>query len=558
MRKSVAILTLLMMVGTGQAFAELPITPQEANAILGGTSAGAQLSNARDMMERARVAKQIQEDLTRKDAQLREERKVEEYKGEIVEFTVSKFDYEKSEVIPQEQLDALTAEYLNKSITINDLYQLVGKINNLYADGGYVTCKAFLPPQKVTGGVVKLLLVEGKTGNVTITNNKDTCASYVERRVKLPSGEIMNVNELNKRIMLFNGTNDAQLRVSLKAGEKPGTTDFEIVMYEPQKYNSTLFTDDAGNSTTGLYRIGYFWNVRSLTGVRDSLTLGTIWSRGSLAWNFLYDTPVSPSGTKISFGYSGNRTKIIDGDFESLDMRGRSNAFSFAVRQPWLVNETTRSEAGLEFNHQTSKTTYLGDVTWVDDKVRDASLYYSHTSYGNSHFFYQKHSYAIYGNYDSATSDANDVSSMHYYKLNTYYQKSYQHRQMIAGRFDFQKTWNDYLPGSRYFYIGGMNSVRGYKESYLGGETGYSMSLEYQVPISKDFKHNAFFFWDYGNVSGGSAFNNHVLQSLGLGIKSNWNKHIYSTLSVGFPLIRDLNEQKVSSMRIHYMLSGTF
>lgn len=548
MKKSAAILAILMACSVQTALAV---------DMSAGTDAGAQLSNTLDQLERARVARQIEEDLTRKSAKVKDERKVEEYKGEIVEFTVNKFEYEKSAVLPAEKISAITAEYLNKNITINDLYKLVGRINELYANGGYITCKAFLPPQKVTGGVVKLLFVEGKTGNVAVVNNKDTCASYITRRVKLPGGEIMNVNKLNKCIMLFNGTNDAQLRVSLKAGEKPGTTDFEIITYEPQKYNSTVFTDNAGNDSTGLYRIGYFWNVKSLTGVRDTLTLGTIWSQGTWAWNALYDTPISPSGTKISLGYSGNNTKVINGDLENMNVKGRSSAMNFAVRQPCIVNETTRSEAGVEFNYQTSNTSILG-TAWVDDRIKDVSPYYSHTSYGNSHFFYQKHTYALYGNFHSGISDRNDVSSMHYYKFNSFYQKSYQHRQLISGRFDFQKTWNDYLPSSRQLYIGGMNSVRGYKESYLSGDTGYSMAWEYQVPISKDYKHNAFCFWDYGNVSGESAFNNHILQSLGVGVKSNWNKHIYSTLSFAFPLIKDLNEQQASNTRIHYMVSGTF
>jgi len=296
-----------------------------------------------------------------------------------------------------------------------------------------------------------------------------------------------------------------------------------------------------------------------LTGNRDSLTMGGVYSKGSFMWSASYDTPISKSGTKLSFGYSGNATEIDDMKFyeSNVNTKGHSTAYTMALRQPWVVNETTRSEVGLEFAHQSSDTTISDSIKWIDDLVRDLNVYFSHTSYGKSHFFYQKHSYAAYGNYSSGMASNNDVSSMHYYKLNTYYQKAYQHRQAINIRLDAQKTWNDKLPSSREFFIGGMNSVRGYKESYVAGYSGYLISAEYQVPISKDFRHNAFVFHDYANVSD-DKYSDRVLQSVGVGIKSNWSKHIYSTLTAGFPLRRDLNKDHVSGVRINYMISGTF
>ena len=74
-------------------------------------------------------------------------------------------------------------------------------------------------------------------------------------------------------------------------------------------------------------------------------------------------------------------------------------------------------------------------------------------------------------------------------------------------------------PSSRQFYIGGAYSVRGYKESILSGDHGYALGVEYAVPIFNKQK-NAFCFWDYGAVYGDSSFDDHILTSVGLGIKS--------------------------------------
>ena len=103
-----------------------------------------------------------------------------------------------------------------------------------------------------------------------------------------------------------------------------------------------------------------------------------------------------------------------------------------------------------------------------------------------------------------------------------------------------------------------MYSVRGYKESLLGGDSGYSVGLEYSVPVTKDKKTNAFVFMDHGQVFGDSAFDSHVLTSCGLGVRSNITKHIGAVITLGVPLIKEINNTDVDSTRIHFMVSGQF
>ena len=552
--KKQALLALGIMLSMGMSSVALA----EDLPINSGELAGPQLNRTMEMLERARVAQQIEEDRARQSSKIVDERKEEKVEESQIQFKVTSVDYGKSEVLTDEQIQAITSEYLNKDITVNDLYQMLGKINNLYAEGGYVTCKAFLPPQKVTGGVIKILLVEGKTGKVSVVGNKTTATSYVTRRIELPSGQVENLNHLNDKLTYFNGTNDVQVRVMLEAGQEPGTTDFVLQVYEPQQLNHTIFTDNAGNYSSGTYRAGYFYNVKSLTGNRDSLTMGTIWAEGLKSFSAVYNIPVSPSGTQLSLAYSCNATKIVRGDYENMS-KGHSTAYSVTLRQPWIVNETTRSEVGLEYNHQNSSSDWMipgeGRVSWVDELNRDLTPYFSHTTYGKSHIFYQKHSYTAYGNHDGKDGHTNDARM---YKLSGYYQKAYKHGQMISARLDGQIEERGNLSSNKKFYIGGMNSVRGYRESFLDGDRGFSSSLEYQFPISKDRKHNMFLFYDYGNVRN-DDWDDHVLQSVGLGIKSSWNKHIYSMLCIAFPLIKEFpvtQQQKVSKTRLHFLVSG--
>lgn len=278
-------LGIMLSMGMSSVALAAGMTPQQyVEGNHDGDAAGPQLNRTMEMLERARVAQQIEEDRARQSSKIVDERKEEKAEESQVQFKVTGVDYGKSEVLTDEQIQAITSEYLNKDITVSDLYQMLGKINNLYAEGGYVTCKAFLPPQKVTGGVIKILLVEGKTGKVSVVGNKTTTTDYVTRRIDLPNGQVENLHHLNDKLTYFNGTNDAQVRVMLEAGQEPGTTDFVLQVYEPQQINHTIFTDNAGNYSSGMYRAGYFMNVKSMTGSRDSLTMGTIWAVIFMRW----------------------------------------------------------------------------------------------------------------------------------------------------------------------------------------------------------------------------------------------------------------------------------
>ncbi len=129
---------------------------------------------------------------------------------------------------------------------------------------------------------------------------------------------------------------------------------------------------------------------------------------------------------------------------------------------------------------------------------------------------------------------------------------------MISARLDGQLGFNNYMPSARQFYIGGMYSVRGYKESLLSGDSGYSVGLEYIVPVTKDKKTSVFGFIDHGKVFGDSAFDDSMLTSAGFGVRSSLWGRVSASLALGVPFEKDINGKHVDSSRLHFMVSGQF
>ena len=248
----------------------------------GSLDAGAQMERDRRAIERERVMEQIAEDEAAKKNKVEQgEKPAAEEAGAELSFALQQVIWNPSEILTKDQIQAVTASYIGKQVTLKDLREMADKITNIYRDKGYMTCGAVLPPQRIHDGVVEIRLIEGKTGKVNLTGNRYTKDEYIMNRIGLKPGEIANTEKLNQDLRWFQGTNDVQLRVVMKPGAEEGTTDYDIMAFEPQNQSVTLYTDNDGYESSGRWRAGIFYNMKSVSGIRDSLRAHFIGSRGT-------------------------------------------------------------------------------------------------------------------------------------------------------------------------------------------------------------------------------------------------------------------------------------
>lgn len=546
-----ACLAMLTFIGSEvQAAPPVPPTP-----LPGSADAGVQLDQAREAMERERIAEQIKEDEATRNEQVEGVPENEPQSADIdMKFELKKIETDPSEVLKQEEIDSVTAPYIGKAISVKDLYKIIDDINGIYKKKEYMTCRAFLPPQTIYEGIVHINLVEGRTGNVTVEGNKSTSTGYITSWFPLKEGEIANTGKLNRSLQRFNGTNDVALRIKMQAGKKEGTTDYVLYAFEPKLHNFTLYTDNNGYETSGRFRYGFFYNWRSVTGRRDSLRLSYLRSSGSNAYNLGYTTPLGTSGLKLDLDYTGNKNEVVSGDLKNLGIEGDAKAYSVGLRYPLAVTDKKRCELGLTYLSQKSKTDLgHGESTWIDDKLTRYNLYVAFTNYGKASVFYHR-----YGLMRSNKSDMYGGSeNVNLYQINMFWRKGLPNKHAFVTRFSSQFGGKSYMSTSNRFYIGGMNTVRGYEESFISGDKGFALGLEYHFPIIGDNLHG-FTFLDYGWVNGGYAISGaNTLMSTGVGVV--WENNDYNaSLLLGLPIKKDVGGKKTDNVRLQFNISKTF
>lgn len=161
-----------------------------------------------------------------------------------------------SAILSDEEFTRVTAPFVGRDVAIADLKAMLEAVNALYREKGYVVCEARLAPQRIRGGRLLVTLVEGRTGCTTVSGAEHTSAGYILGAFELKQGEVANYREMSDALVRFNMTNDVELSVDIRAGEAPGTTDYEIRTTEPPNWSASFFADTLGPRSTGRPRAG--------------------------------------------------------------------------------------------------------------------------------------------------------------------------------------------------------------------------------------------------------------------------------------------------------------
>ncbi|MBS0536806.1 MAG: ShlB/FhaC/HecB family hemolysin secretion/activation protein [Proteobacteria bacterium] len=446
-------------------------------------------------------------------------------------FLLRKVVFDKSKFITPEELDAVAAKYVGRRVDIAALQSMVADINAIYAARGIVTAIATLPPQTADKGIVKVKLTEGRLQKTSVVGNHQTSEAFIRRSVDPPKGEVLDVPQLNHDVVRFNRVNEVQLRALLQPGTDFGLTDLQIAVTEPPVNTLQLFFDNQGVQTTGRNEGGIYYKRHGLLGIDDRLTFYGVKSKGNLNGNVAFNMPFNPWGGRIGLSYTQGRIKIVNGQFQTLDVTGTSNQAALNLAQPVWTNDVWLLQATGAYAYGNSESDFSA-VAVSNDR-------YSKTTGGLSLS-------ALAASYSLTVSPGFNTINWHDKILggersfNTFtgstngtLQLPAQFSAVLLG--SWQYTWEKLLPGDQLFSVGGPTTVRGYPTNAASGDSGYYYNLELHRNMSDLIKGlDLFAFFDSGAVF--STFPS-VTQLDSAGVGLSWTPYSPITLeaSVGVP-----------------------
>ncbi len=490
-----------------------------------------------------------------------------------------------SEILSQEEINGIVKQIVGKNVFIEDIQKVIDEINNLYAEKGFVTARAFLPEQTVENGNIYIGLTESRIGNITVTQSKWTKPGYITRRLPEKEGQLFDIVELEKDILDFNRYNEGiRLSANLKAGEKEGTTDIEVSADENFPFHLMGIFDNAGRYSTGSLRGGAMIYADSLFGHRDRFSVGTYLSRGATSPFVDYNFPINKSDGRIGFMYSSTFADVKYGPYvDVLSLRSAGQQYSLYYSQP-LIRKTgfeLKSYAAANYKRARTMMSLTDEYKKIFDEkdnlvdtidnvtsIEVALQARKDTKYGI--WYLNQDAYYAFPTFRSERDN-------HYFKYGGSLVRLHDFSHGFIGqlRGNYQIVPGDkQIPYLDMMQTGGLATVRGYSEGLMIGKNGYFVSGELMFPllprqitsprsgekipfIGKWIK-GAIFADTAGifpaaseDYLGGSYF----AASVGMGLRIQLPADLTARLYWGFPLIRNYHEDASKMGRFHFEMT---
>ncbi|WP_179145254.1 ShlB/FhaC/HecB family hemolysin secretion/activation protein [Rhizobium sp. RU36D] len=440
-------------------------------------------------------------------------------------FELTRVEFTPSYFFSQNELAAIAQPFVGRTLDFSGIQALVNAVNARYSARGIVTASASLPEQDLEGGVLKIELIEGRVGAVSV-EGAPRSEEYVRSRVQLQQGTVVDVPKLGSRVSAQNRLGEARIRTILQPGTEFGQTDVTLSVTEPQQNLLDVFTDNFGSKTTGRYQGGFLFQHYGLLGIDDRFKAYGVYSKGNLAGNLSYTFGVSPTGGRLGISYSASRIKIIDGPFADLDVTGSSQGGGLNYAQPiysdanWLL----LANLGATINRSITRQ---GNLEVTDNITRKPTAGVTINYYGTDIAVSVSPSYAF------STTDllvTGGSEQAHFFNGSASLTGALPQEFVLQAFGSWQVASTKLVTGDQLFQIGGPTTIRGYDGGAAAGGSGYYANIELHKSFSGDFGSlDLFSFVDHGSVYSTSPAK---VSLTGIGVGAGWTINDRVTLEV--------------------------
>jgi len=451
-------------------------------------------------------------------------------------------------VFSDEELGAVIAGYTNREITSGELQELRYRLTLYYVERGYINSGAIIPDQQVNDGIITLRIIEGKLSDIRVSGERRLRPAYIRERAALGGGPPLNIVTLGEQLQILQqNPRIERLNATLDPGAAPGESQLNVQIQEAQPYELWLDLDNAQSPSVGGESASLRALHRNLTGRGDTLGLDLRGGEGLTEWNAAYTLPLTARDTRLRLSVHDIDSKVVEAPFDALDVKSEETTVSLGLVHPVhrTLNETFT--LGLALDLRRSKSFLLGAsfpfVPGTDNgESRLSVLRFSQEWLRRGREKVMAARSLFSGGIDAFDATVNgEPGDGEFFAWLGQFQ--WAHRLNTADmqlifRADAQLA-NGVLPSMEQFTVGGINTVRGYRENRLIADTGFVASLEARIPVydseSGDISLQVAPFIDYGHASNRSGIDpvRSNITSAGIGLLGNLLERIHFRIYYG-------------------------
>lgn len=195
---------------------------------------------------------------------------------------VRRFEIGGNTLVAGEELLALLRDFTGRTVSFAELQAGIGRLTARYRERGYLLARAFLPPQEVVDGVVRVQVVEGELETLELMENTSArLRPGLARSAIAPllaRGPQLRQRELERQLLRLNDLPGVRTLAVLDPGSSVGRVALKLALEEEPVFAAEWGVDNHGSRYTGEWRYFGAAHVSDPFGHGDRLDLQVLGS----------------------------------------------------------------------------------------------------------------------------------------------------------------------------------------------------------------------------------------------------------------------------------------
>lgn len=463
---------------------------------------------------------------------------------------------------PEALRSQLEPLFLNQPLTENEILAIKRAILRYYRLHDQPLVAVQVPEQDVTNGILQLIVMPAKLGQVTVVGNKWTKPNWLKKEISIEPGAPIRQSTIARDLNWVNRNPFRKVDLIYSPGKAEGTTDLELLVQERRPYRFYTGAENTGLKRIGEQRLyaGFNWgNAFGLDHILSYQFTTGVDPRKFHAHTVNYTAPLSWHHVLVVYGGYSDVHVELPNHFRN---KGHSAQGSLRYEIPLKTRKSFLQDFiwGFDFKRTNNTLEFTEGETFFGGNVNltQAMLGYN-AGYQSKHNKTSLEAEIFY----SPGEWISDQSHHDYQRLSPFSQCRYVYGRLalknilqLPKEFTFETVLRGQLSDqnllpSEQLGIGGYDTVRGYKERELNVDDGIILNAEVRTPKIRLMKHwrrkvddglQFLAFLDYG-IGGhhhrleGEPKTQYLL-GIGPGLRYVIDPNLYIRLDLGFKLHR--------------------
>lgn len=468
-------------------------------------------------------------------------------------FLIKKIEVRGSTVL-QAEISQLIEGFEHKKVTLDDLIRLRTQITQLYVKNGYITSGTFLPNnQNLTDGIVKIQVVEGELERIEIGGLKHLRESYVRSRLERIGKTPLKRQEIEQALQLLQlDPVIEKVNAELTVGTAPASNILLVNLKEAPRFEAEISANNYRSPSIGSEQIELQIADKNLLGFGDRLGARYGITEGLNVYNIGYALPVNADNGTINLSFDNGDSQIVEEEFQDLNIDSDIQTFSIGFRQPLVRSPSIEFALGFALDLRRSKTFFNEEPYDFTSGSQNGESKVTVLRFSQDWFTRNTRRVLAFRSQFNIGLDAIDATNNNTEADGIFFSwlgqfqwvEQLSPRTLILARVYAQFT-PDPLLSLEQFSLGGIDTVRGYRQNQIVADNGIFSSVELSVSLTSNpevLKITPFF--DFGTAWNDLEFDldPSTLASLGVGLDWQVIPNLSLLIDYGIPLIESNND----------------